>query len=127
MKEAARRNTGDGTVPFDGAIPGFLKVENLICVTREDFGYWEVQDRFLTSQAGFHGILPNMNMLHRLIVVHFSPEAKGRPDKYKNIWGRPAPGVTRDAWAPAIKDLPPKPRGVTVTLAARITPPSTQR
>jgi pimeloyl-ACP methyl ester carboxylesterase len=107
--EAARRQTGDGTVPFDGAVPGFLKVENLICVTPEDFGYWEVQDRLLSSQAGFHGILPNMNMLHRMIVAHFNVEPKRRTDKYGNIWGRPAPGVTRKAWSPAIQGLPATP------------------
>lgn len=86
--------TGDGTVPFSGAVPPFLAVNNLVCVTPDDFGYWEVQDRLTASVAGFHGILPNMDMLHRLIVRHFT----GAPDPHQNTWGRPAPGVTN--WQP---------------------------
>lgn len=97
-----RRLTGDGTVPFEGAIPSFLKEENLVCVTPDDFGYWEIGDKTTTTLAGFHGILPNMNMVHRLIVHHFT----GRPDKHGNIWGRRAPGVK--TWKPAIADLEEK-------------------
>jgi pimeloyl-ACP methyl ester carboxylesterase len=88
-KEPERRQTGDGTVPFEGAVPKFLNINNLVCVSPDDFGYWELQDRALTKVAGFHGILPNMNMLHRMIVRHFT----GRPDKHKNTWGAPAPNV----------------------------------
>jgi pimeloyl-ACP methyl ester carboxylesterase len=91
--------TGDGTVPYEGAIPGFLKPENLVCVTPDDYGYWEVQDRLVSSVAGFHGILPNMDMLHRLIVRHFT-DAK---DPHENTWGRRAPGVAANAWAPPLK------------------------
>ncbi len=91
--------TGDGTVPFEGAVPGFLKRENLVCVTPDDYGYWELQDRMTTKVGGFHGILPNMDMLHRLIVRHF----KGTPDKYKNTWGRPAPGVLVENWDPPLE------------------------
>jgi pimeloyl-ACP methyl ester carboxylesterase len=96
IDDAARRATGDGTVPFEGALPRFLSLENLVCVTPDDFGYWEVQDRALTRIAGFHGILPNMNMLHRLIVRHLT----GRPDTRGNTWGRPAPGVKK--WDPPL-------------------------
>jgi pimeloyl-ACP methyl ester carboxylesterase len=96
-----RRMTGDGTVPFEGAIPRFLQLANLVCVTPDDFGYWEIQDRVTASAAGFHGILPNMDMLHRLIVRHFT----GAPDRRGNTWGRPAPGISADAWSPAVPDL----------------------
>lgn len=92
-----RRKTGDGTVPFLGAAPAFLGEENLVCVTPDDFGYWEVQDRLLSATAGFHGILPNMDMLHRLIVRHFT----GASDSHGNTWGRPAPGVAE--WRPPFK------------------------
>ncbi len=102
--DAERRLTGDGTVPFEGAVPKFLPYESLICVTPDDYGYWEVADRTTTALAGFHGILPNMNMLHRLIVRHFT----GRPDRHGNTWGRPAPGVSPSAWNPPIVDLKPK-------------------
>ena len=96
IDNAAKRATGDGTVPFEGALPRFLALENLVCVTPDDYGYWEVQDRALTRIAGFHGILPNMNMLHRLVVRHLT----GRPDTRGNTWGRPAPGVAK--WQPPL-------------------------
>ncbi len=92
------RMTGDGTVPFEGAIPKFLKVENLVCVTPDDFGYWEVEDRMVTKVAGFHGILPNMDMLHRLIVRFL----KDKDDPKGNTWGRPAPGIVEGSWAPPL-------------------------
>lgn len=92
------RLTGDGTVPYEGAVPQFLSEKNLVLVTPEDYGYWEVQDKSLTLAAGFHGILPNMNMLHRLIVRFFTD----RPDKRKNTWGRPAPGVVKKDWDPPL-------------------------
>lgn len=93
-----KRLTGDGTVPYEGAVPKFLAENNLVLVTPDDYGYWELQDRGLTMAAGFHGILPNMNMLHRLIVRFFT----GRPDKRKNTWGRPAPGVGEKEWTPPL-------------------------
>jgi pimeloyl-ACP methyl ester carboxylesterase len=96
---ALRRFTGDGTVPFEGAVPQFLGLENLVCVSPDDYGYWELQDRATTALAGFHGILPNMDMLNRLLVRHFT----GRPDSHGNTWGRPAPGV--DHWQPAVHPL----------------------
>jgi len=88
--------TGDGTVPFRGALPKFLPREKVVCVTPDDYGYWEIQDKLVTKVAGFHGILPNMNMLHRLIVAFFTD----RKDKHGNIWGRRAPGVSASAWNP---------------------------
>jgi hypothetical protein len=93
------RSTGDGTVPFEGALPGFLDETDIVCVTPEDFGYWEVQDRALASLAGLHGILPNMNMLHRLLVRFFT----GAPDRRDNTWGRSVPGVTKSQWNPPLK------------------------
>jgi pimeloyl-ACP methyl ester carboxylesterase len=94
--------TGDGTVPFRGALPKFLPREKLVCVTPDDFGYWEVQDRLMTQVGGFHGILPNMDMLHRLIVGFLT----SRKDRHGNIWGHRAPGVAKkgsgapNAWNP---------------------------
>ena len=99
-----RSLTGDGTVPFEGAIPRFLGLNNLVCVTPDDFGYWEVQDKLLLGTAGFHGIMPAMNMLHRMIVLHFT----GGVDTHGNVWGRPAPGVAPNDWAPPL-GLPPPP------------------
>ncbi len=97
----ARRQTGDGTVHFKGAVPPFLPYESLVCVTPDDYGYWEIADKVTTRLGGFHGILPNMNMLHRLLVRHFT----GRGDPKRNTWGRRPPGVTRQAWRPAVRPL----------------------
>jgi pimeloyl-ACP methyl ester carboxylesterase len=93
-----RRLTGDGTVHFKGAVPAFLPYESLVCVTPADFGYWEIGDRLTTEVAGFHGILPNMDLLHRLLVRHFT----GRGDPKKNTWGRPPPGVAATDWKPPL-------------------------
>lgn len=92
-----KRHTGDGTVPFAGAIPPFLNEDNLVLVTPDDYGYWEVRDKIFTKASGFHGILPNMNMLHRMIVRFFT----GKPDKRNNTWGRKAPGVQQ--WNPPLR------------------------
>jgi len=100
---ATQRRTGDNTVPFEGAIPPFLALNNLVCVTPGDFGYWELADRLLLGPAGFHGIMPAMDMLHRMIVLHFT----GGTDTHGNVWGRPAPGVSPAEWAPAVR-LPPR-------------------
>ncbi len=97
-----RMLTGDGTVHFKGAVPEFLPYESLVCVTPEDYGYWELVDKVTTKAAGFHGILPNMNMVHRMLVRHFT----GKGDTRKNTWGRPAPGVSADDWTPPLKLTP---------------------
>lgn len=97
--EATQRKTGDGTVHFEGALPKFIPYESLVCVSPDDYGFWEWRDMGLTMFTGFHGILPNMNMLHRLIVRYF----KNAPDKKKNTWGRPPPGVTDADWNPPLE------------------------
>ena len=94
-----RRDTGDGTVPLRGAIPPFLDESRLVCVTPDDFGYWELRDRALSGLAGFHGLIPKMNMLHRLI-LRFLLESE---DSYGNTWGRRLPGVER--WDPPLPSL----------------------
>ena len=91
-----RRDTGDGTVPLAGAIPSFLDESRVVCVTPGDFGYWEIRDRALATAAGFHGLLPKMNMLHRLI-LRFLLE---RRDPYGSTWGRRLPGVPE--WNPPL-------------------------
>ena len=92
-----RRDTGDGTVPLEGAIPPFLDEARVVCVTPGDFGYWEIRDRALSAAAGFHGLMPRMNMLHRL-VLRFLLD---RGDPYGNTWGRRLPGVPE--WNPPLE------------------------
>ena len=99
--EARRKLTGDGTVHFKAAVPKFLPYESLVCVSPDDYGYWEPVDAVLTRLGGFHGILPNMNMLHRLLVRHFT----GRGDPRGNTWGRPPPGVATNKWKPPVQPL----------------------
>jgi pimeloyl-ACP methyl ester carboxylesterase len=85
-------NTGDGTVPFLGACPSFLERERLACVIPDDFSFWEFKDRTLAKAAGFHGALPTVNLVQRL-VLHFL-----RDDYRGDVWARPAPQVERTRW-----------------------------
>ncbi len=88
----SKRLTGDGTVPLEGALPPFIPAEKVVCVTPGDYGYWELQDRMVSGGAGLHGVLPNMNLIHRLIVRFLT----GRSDAYENTWGRRVPGAGWD-------------------------------
>lgn len=91
--------TGDGTVPYLGALNGFIPIRKVVCITPDDYGYWEVQDRVLSAVAGFHGILPNMNMLHRLIARFFT----GADDPHGATWGRRAPNIPDgEDWEPPL-------------------------
>jgi len=94
-----RRRTGDGTVPLAAAIPPFLDESRLVCVAPGDFGYWELRDRALSSLAGFHALLPKMNMLHRLILRFLVDKG----DPYGSTWGRRLPGV--ETWGPPLVPL----------------------
>ena len=88
-------------MPFEGAVPKFLPYKSLVCLTPDDYGYWEIADKLATKAGGFHGILPNMNVIHRLIVRHFT----GRRDYHGNTWGRPAPSVAPTDWDPPLVGL----------------------
>ena len=92
--------TGDGTVPYLGAACAFIPKEKIVCVTPAEFGYWELKDRLLEGPVGLHGMLPAMNLIHRLIVSHFL--GKRRP----GTLGRRAPDLPDSAaWKPPIKGL----------------------
>lgn len=94
---ADRYATGDGTVHLRGAVPPFLDESRIVCVAPGDFGYWEVRDRTLAKAVNFHGFLPTMNMVHRLIVRFLLDRA----DRYGNTWGRRLPGVAQ--WRPPLR------------------------
>lgn len=97
---AARVETGDGTVPYLGAKPPFIPVEKLVCVTPDDFGYWEWGDRLLEGPVGLHGMLPKMNLINRVLASFFTNKRR------KGTWGRPAPDLADPkAWDPPVKGL----------------------
>jgi pimeloyl-ACP methyl ester carboxylesterase len=91
------RRTGDGTVPLAGALPPFLPEGQVVCVTRDDLNFWEIGDRILTRIAGFHGMLPKVNLVARLVTRHLRPSFRGE------AWGRRVPGV--EEWNPPISGL----------------------
>ena len=98
--------TGDGTVPYEGARPAFLGPEKLVCVTDDDFGYWELRDRALEGAGvGLHGMLPSMNLAHRLVAAHFKAGPGHRARGDRSLWGRSAPGIDPENWDPPIRDL----------------------
>lgn len=98
--------TGDGTVPYLGAKPKFLPLEKLVCVSGEEFGYWEIRDKLLNAGAGFHGILPKMNLAHKLVVAHLKAP-KGEPgEAHDGLRGRRAPDLAKNVeWEPPLEGL----------------------
>lgn len=104
--------TGDGTAPYEGARCAFIPVSKLLCVSDDDFGYWELRDRALEGLGvGLHGMLPKMNLVHRLIAAHFRAGPGNRARGNRSIWGRPPPRLPADPpeeaepWDPPIRDL----------------------
>jgi hypothetical protein len=94
--------TGDNTVPYLGSRAKFIPTEQVICLTPSDFSFWEFKDRLL-EQGGFHSSLPNMNLVHRLIISHFKEQ------RFGEIWGRIPPDIPAGtAWDPPIAGLPPR-------------------
>jgi len=89
--------TGDGTVPFEGAVPPFLSKEQLVLITPDDYAFWELADKALTKIGGFHGILPNMNLVQRILLRFLT----GADDPHGNTWGRAVPGIAE--WNPPLK------------------------
>ena len=89
--------TGDGTVPLDGAIPPFLPSTQPICVTEDDLAFFELRDKLLIQLGGFHGLLPKVNLVQRLVVKHLLPGYGGK------VWGRRVPGA--GSWNPPIRGL----------------------
>lgn len=98
--------TGDGTVPYLGARCHFIPTNQVVCVTQDDFAYRELQDRGLEKIVGLHGVLPEMNLVQRLVISHF----KGA--KHGKVEGIPAPDLEdrerESNWNPPICDLKPK-------------------
>ncbi len=101
--------TGDGTVPYLGARPAFLPDDRLVCVSDDDFGYWELGDRVLEGAlgVGLHAMLPKMNVVQKLIVCHLTSG-----EAHAGVWGRRAPDLPLEApWRPPIAGLRERTRG----------------
>jgi hypothetical protein len=95
--------TGDATVPFEGAVPPFkgLTKDELVCVSRSDIGIWDLLDQAGYNVVGFHGLLPRVNMVQRLVVKHlFDDPAKNKVYKAKTQ-AKPAPDCF-ETWDPPI-------------------------
>lgn len=95
--DSTSHRTGDGTVPLAGARPPFLSANRLVCVTDSDVGRLELRDRLLIAVGGFHGLLPRINLVQRLVTRHLQPGYRGR------VWGRRLPGAA--SWNPPIERL----------------------
>lgn len=104
-------DTGDGTVPYAAAVPSFLGAENVVGLTRADFGYWELRDRLLARgvagrHASLHALLPAMGVAQKLVVCHLRGEAGEKGTAHGGVWGRRAPDVAPDAaWKPPLAGL----------------------
>jgi len=90
--------TGDNTVPYHGARCAFIPTEQVVCLSTDDFGFWEFGDKLLTH-LGFHSALPSMNVAIRLTISHL----RGKPQG--DIWGRPSPEIKAKDWDPPIPGL----------------------
>ena len=104
-------DTGDGTVPYEAAVPPFLGVENLVCLADDDFGYWELRDRLMERgvaghSVSLHSMLPAMNVVEKLVVCHFKGEAGQPGPSHGGVWGRRAPDLDPAAeWKPPLQGL----------------------
>lgn len=92
--------TGDGTVPFLGACPNFLKRNQLVCISPEEFELLEFRDRLLAKTAGFHAALPTVNLVQRIVLRFLRPRYEG------DVEARLAPGETKPDWP--VAEMKPK-------------------
>lgn len=111
FRVARRVDTGDGTVPYEAAVPPFLDPDNLVCLADDDFGYWEIRDRFLErgiagKSVSLHSMLPAMNVVEKLVVCHLKGE-RGEPGpSHPGVWGRRSPELGEDQeWRPPLREL----------------------
>lgn len=97
-KNAPSTATGDNTVPYFGARCAFVPTEQVVCLSPDDFGFWEMGDKLL-AELGFHGALPSMNVAIRLVISHLLGRKQG------DVWGRCSPEIDPKKWDPPIAGL----------------------
>jgi pimeloyl-ACP methyl ester carboxylesterase len=93
-----KTRTGDNTVPFRGARCGFIPENQIICLSPDEFGFFEFKDR-LINELGFHSALPSMNLVQRLVVSHFLGSKMGK------LEGHPSPEIDPNTWDPPVKGV----------------------
>jgi hypothetical protein len=100
---APEEETGDGTVPWAGAVPAFLEPEQLVAVSPDDYGYWEIGDRVLSGIAGLHSLMPSMNHCIKLTGTFLNGREGERTSAHRSMSGRRPPGVGEEDWRPPIR------------------------
>jgi hypothetical protein len=70
------------SVPFLGALPGFLPKERLVCVTPKELSMWELADRLMINLASFHAFLPRVNLVQRIIIRFLRADETRREEGY---------------------------------------------
>jgi pimeloyl-ACP methyl ester carboxylesterase len=92
--DAESPETGDGTVPFLGALPQFMDKSRVVGVCPEDLSRWELADRLLVETQGLHPFLPAVNLVQRLVTRHLKSSYQGE------VWGWKPPTVSTEEWSP---------------------------
>jgi len=100
QKNKLSRRTGDGTVALKGALPPFIDANQAVCVCKNDFSFYEIGDQLLGAVTTLHAMLPNLNLVQRLVLKHLRPKFNGK------VWGRRVPGAA--TWNPPIEKLKKK-------------------
>jgi len=104
--DIASGRTGDGAVPFYGAVPPFLGPERVVCLKDDDI---EIQERAtwvgmgeLLGLASFHSFLPMMNAAQRIVVAFL----RDTPPKAE-LRARLPPGIAagQQKWPAWLKPL----------------------
>lgn len=101
-------DTGDGTVPYWAAVPPFMDPCRLVCVSPDDFGYWELRDRLLGRHiANLHSMLPAMNRVIKLSAAFLDARQGARATGHPGIRGRRAPECLEGdrGWDPPFRNL----------------------
>lgn len=94
----ASNRTGDNTVPFSGAQCSFVPANQIICISPDEFGFFEFKDRLL-NQLGFHSALPSMNLVQRLVISHLLGRQQGKLEGY------PSPEIDPTTWDPPVAGI----------------------
>jgi len=104
---AGLTDTGDGTVPYWAAVPSFLDPGKLVCVSSDDFGYWELADRLIGWKTNLHSMLPAMNRVIKLSAAFLQSDEGRKARGHPGIRGRRAPGclASGQSWDPPFVGL----------------------